>query len=179
MRIIAVFLVSVVLGSAEAWIAAVHPSQIAMATTSTSHQKTGSRSRLLSTEGDNYDGDNADQRKNGVRRIGGRTKRGVAARESVGKQGFPWWGVPTTILSLLFLKGVLDFGNDSSFAYYESTVYESRVYNSDGRMETSRKESFRSNIPSLAERLASPEDDVLQEMEELMKRQEAILDRLF
>lgn len=41
-------------------------------------------------------------------------------------------------------------GGTPSFVYYQSSVYESRSYSEDGRMERVRKEStMRSNIPSL------------------------------
>lgn len=42
-------------------------------------------------------------------------------------------------------------GSDTNpgYVYYQSSVYESRIIGSDGRVETARKESVRSNIPSL------------------------------
>jgi hypothetical protein len=39
-----------------------------------------------------------------------------------------------------------------SYVFYQSSVYESRVYTSDGKVETKREESIRSNLPSLLER---------------------------
>ena len=185
MKIITVFLLCIVIGSTEAWIPAAQSIQIPKPTTSKtlSWPKIWSRTRLLSTEEGHDDSDKTNPRKFGVRRIGGRKQRKLA-KGSEGKQGFPFWVFAASILSVFLLKGAYDFGFDSSFVYYESTVYESRVYNSDGRVETSRKESVRSNIPSLAERrqqkqLPSPEDEVIREMEQMMLRQEAILEQLF
>ena len=65
-----------------------------------------------------------------------------------------WWNIPILLLVLLLVKGVLldSFSTSSNFSYFESSVYETRVYNSQGQLETSRKESFRSNIPGLVER---------------------------
>jgi hypothetical protein len=59
---------------------------------------------------------------------------------------------------LVLLKGILfdNVSGDPSFVYYESSVYESLTYGTDGRVETSRRESFRSNIPSLMEQSTSP-----------------------
>lgn len=69
------------------------------------------------------------------------------------KNGFPWWSIPTILLTIVLFKGVL-FGHswtDPSFVFYESSVYESSIYNSNGQVQSARKESFRSNIPSLVE----------------------------
>lgn len=65
------------------------------------------------------------------------------------------WSIPALLLGLIIIKGILfggGGGGGSTFVYYESSVYETRVYNNElGKVETSRKESFRSNIPSLVE----------------------------
>lgn len=128
---------------------------------------------LLGTADDNNEAGGM-ERKKMFARIGGRKKTSKMKPESK-KGGFPWWGIP--LIVLLLLKGTFSFGSDPSFVYYESSVYESRVYNNNGQLETSRKESFRSNIPGLVEqkqlkRVSSPEDDI-------MRRQEAVLDQIF
>jgi hypothetical protein len=70
--------------------------------------------------------------------------------------------LPLLGLYLVFrlLLGSLFSSPSSSFVYYESSVYESRTYSADGKVETSRKESVRSNLPGLVERQAtqSPTD---------------------
>jgi hypothetical protein len=78
----------------------------------------------------------------------------------------------------------------SSFVYYESSVYESRTY-VDGKVETSRKESVRSNVPGWVERQAtqSPTEKPLLKLEEdeldadfrtmRMQMQERMLDNMF
>jgi hypothetical protein len=65
------------------------------------------------------------------------------------------WRVLFIIAPLLFFgwlfQSILPSSPPSSMVYYQSSVYESRVLGPDGKMETARKESFRSNIPSLLE----------------------------
>lgn len=53
------------------------------------------------------------------------------------------------ILRLVFGGG--GGGNDGSYYYYQSSSYESRVVMGDGRVDTARKKSVRSNIPGLIE----------------------------
>jgi hypothetical protein len=64
----------------------------------------------------------------------------------------PWFhmGVPLVAVLLLLktLFGSL-FGGGSDYVYYQSSVYESSVYTSDGKVEMAHKESVQSNIPSL------------------------------
>ena len=180
-------------GPARAWVHSTNPIQVARTRSDNLTinkfnviESSGSRQSLVLKAKDENNDDNSRKLGKGVfGRIGGRKKRGVAVSSESKKAGFPWWGIPATLLSLLLFKGILNFGSDSYFVYYESTVYESRVYNNDGRLETSRKESFRSNIPGLVEQsqlkqLVPPsDDDVLQEMEQMIRRQEAFLDQFF
>ena len=63
-------------------------------------------------------------------------------------------------LLLLLLNSLSSFGlrksTSSNFVFYESSVYESRVYNSEkGKVETSRKESIRTNLPELVNQKVS------------------------
>lgn len=59
------------------------------------------------------------------------------------------------LLLLSLLKGLFGFlfgwgtGSNESYVYYQSTVYESRTYDADGKMERIRKESVKSNVPSM------------------------------
>lgn len=85
--------------------------------------------------------------------LGGRKRKKPLPPEKEKENFLTLWNIPGLILFLLLAKGIfLDgFSANSNFAYYESSVYETRMYNSEGKLETSRKESFRSNIPSLVE----------------------------
>jgi hypothetical protein len=62
--------------------------------------------------------------------------------------------VPFLVL-LLLTRFIFSFffakpDSSPSFVYYQKTVYESSSYNSaSGKVERTRKESFRSNIPSM------------------------------
>ena len=56
----------------------------------------------------------------------------------------------TVFFRLLF--GNLFGGASPNVVYYSSSVYQSTTYKADGNVETSRKESFESNIPGLVEK---------------------------
>lgn len=56
----------------------------------------------------------------------------------------------TVFFRLLF--GNLFSGSSPNVVYYSSSVYQSTTYKADGNVETSRKESFESNIPGLVEK---------------------------
>ena len=59
------------------------------------------------------------------------------------------YSVPFLLL-LLIVKTLLGgFGADDSVYFYQSSYVESRVVRSDGKIDTSRKESIRTNIPSM------------------------------
>jgi hypothetical protein len=51
----------------------------------------------------------------------------------------------------------------SNFVYYESSVHETRMYNNNGKVETSRQERIRSNIPGLMERRGTQKDILLED----------------
>jgi hypothetical protein len=53
----------------------------------------------------------------------------------------------TLVLRLLFGGG--GGGSSSNFYYYQNSSFESRVVTGDGKVDTARKESIRSNIPGL------------------------------
>ncbi|CAB9497807.1 expressed unknown protein [Seminavis robusta] len=123
--------------------------------------------------------------------LGGRKKRRqVKLSENDNKFSFPLWGV-SLLLGAFLLGKIFGWGDDPSFVYYESSVYETRVYNRDGRVETSRKESFRSNIPTLVEEqqrqrgdseLMPPpllEDSIMDEMDQAIRIQEKFIDEFF
>eukprot|EP00527_Entomoneis_sp_CCMP2396_P005559 CAMPEP_0198145534 /NCGR_PEP_ID=MMETSP1443-20131203/24209_1 /TAXON_ID=186043 /ORGANISM="Entomoneis sp., Strain CCMP2396" /LENGTH=158 /DNA_ID=CAMNT_0043809221 /DNA_START=138 /DNA_END=614 /DNA_ORIENTATION=+ len=64
-------------------------------------------------------------------------------------------GLLTPLFVLLIISNFL-FGefwgsDDTSYYYYQSSYYESSTYGADGKVDTARKESIRTNIPSLLE----------------------------
>jgi hypothetical protein len=106
----------------------------------------------------------------------------------------PWIraGVPLVAVVLLVKSLLGSPSGRSDYVYYQSSVYESRTYNSDGRVETARKESVQSNIPSLLDgkRLqdsssqyllrGSPDRDFDRELDTLMNRfQQSMFDEFF
>ena len=92
------------------------------------------------------------------RRAGGRVRprrKHELDRPKEKPLAIPEW-VQTVAIPLfaLWLFVRLLFGGGfatSDTYYYQSSVYESRVYGPDGRVDTSRKESVRSNIPGLVD----------------------------
>jgi hypothetical protein len=144
---------------------------------------------------------NGNLKKLTARRAGGRSIR-PSSRESesnptskVGK-----WAVLAipflivmVIWKLLFGGSPADSGT-SGYMFYQSSVYETRVVGSDGKVERTRKESVRSNIPNLMERksridgsssssyssIQTPGEDFDRELRMLMRRaQKAVLDDSF
>jgi hypothetical protein len=73
---------------------------------------------------------------------------------SLGKLAIPLL-VAWLFLQMLF-GGIGGLISPGSYVFYQSSVHESRVYTSDGKVETKREESIRSNVPSLLERQSSP-----------------------
>jgi hypothetical protein len=94
------------------------------------------------------------QRRRKSGRTGGRRRRRIMTLPSEKKESSGgilqslWFPL---VVFLLLLKILLEslFGGGSDYVYYQSSVYESSVYTPDGRVETARKESVQSNIPSL------------------------------
>lgn len=97
-----------------------------------------------------------------VARVGGRkTKKNHQIKKDTSKNAIS--GVFATIRQLAlpillatlffrFLFGNLFGGPSPNVVYYSSSVYQSTTYKADGNVETSRKESFESNIPGLVEK---------------------------
>eukprot|EP00567_Pseudictyota_dubia_P002415 CAMPEP_0197466752 /NCGR_PEP_ID=MMETSP1175-20131217/65216_1 /TAXON_ID=1003142 /ORGANISM="Triceratium dubium, Strain CCMP147" /LENGTH=260 /DNA_ID=CAMNT_0043002805 /DNA_START=109 /DNA_END=891 /DNA_ORIENTATION=+ len=95
-----------------------------------------------------------------VARAGGRSRSGVPPRRNESEltkrevPGYVKLGAVVALLVLLLkslLGGLLGGAGSapSSYVYYQASMYESRTVGPDGRMETTRKESVRSNVPSL------------------------------
>jgi hypothetical protein len=80
-----------------------------------------------------------------ISRAGGRK-----ARQKKPEQKRPGALQLLILSALAILLSFSQFGGDNpSYVYYQSSVFESTVVGSDGRIETSRKESFKSNLPNL------------------------------
>ena len=105
-------------------------------------------------------GDNESGKKRSVARAGGRTSNSdrnllfsKPLTTSSNNTIMEWAKKVIPLLVLLtILKGIFGFlfgfGSNSNVIYYQSTVYESRTYDADGKMERIRKESIKSNLPS-------------------------------
>lgn len=93
-------------------------------------------------------------------RLGGRKRKALVTKndkdddDDKNMQKFKKWAtlLAPILVACVLLKSLLFGGGDNpSYVYYQSSIYESRTYGADGQLETSRKESFRSNIPALIE----------------------------
>ena len=90
-------------------------------------------------------------------RAGGRRRRqpknNKASVEAVGLRKGKGLNVVIVVAFLAFVLSLSKLlgggGNDPSYVYYQSTVFESTIVREDGRRETARKESIRSNLPEL------------------------------
>ena len=110
---------------------------------------------------DDDDDNGANKKKNSIARAGGRSKTDSAPTTPTTSSQIPLKALFATIkkvipilISLSIIKGFLGFlfsgfGGRSNVIYYQSTVYESTTFDENGQMEQTRKESFKSNIPSL------------------------------
>ena len=97
-----------------------------------------------------------------VARIGGRnTKQNQQIRKDTSKNTtngvfatIRQLALPIVLATVFFrlLFGNLFGGASPNVVYYSSSVYQSTTYKADGNVETSRKESFESNIPGLVEK---------------------------
>ena len=108
---------------------------------------------------------NPARKKISVARAGGRKRKGGRKQKpkSVTKDAEDSGGIFSTIQQLLLplflvslilklLFGFLFGGNSNpNVVYYSSSVYQSTTYTRDGNVETTRKESFNSNIPGFVE----------------------------
>jgi hypothetical protein len=105
----------------------------------------------LSKEDSNSDSSPMRSSRKTGRRAGGRSRSKRPSKAIKKTQELPGWAkmVALPIASLWLLFQLL-FGGGSSpnYYYYQSSVYETSVY-TNGRVDTSRKESARSNVPGL------------------------------
>jgi len=97
--------------------------------------------------------DHGGKKKASVARVGGR-RSGVSrsnknsSKEVPGLVKFGALAAVAVFLLQAFL-GWFSGGTSPSYVYYQSSIYESRTLGTDGQMETTRKESVRTNVPSL------------------------------
>lgn len=99
-----------------------------------------------------------------VARVGGRkTKKNHQIKKDTSKNAnsgvfatIRQLALPILLATVFFrlLFGNLFGGTSPNVVYYSSSVYQSTTYKADGNVETSRKESFESNIPGLVEKKA-------------------------
>ena len=108
------------------------------------------------------DGEDEKKRKQSIARAGGRNRSRESNNNNTSSNqsnmnGIIELGKKVIPLLVIFaiLKGFLGsllgwgYGGTGNVVYYQSTVYESRTYDTDGKMERIRKESVKSNIPSM------------------------------
>ena len=112
--------------------------------------------RLHVVDDDKSDGQSLSPLK-GSRRIGGRARTYKKKRDlDRTSSTIPGWlkTFAAPLVALWVLSRLLFGGGESStdYYYYQSSVYQSSVYGPDGRIDTSRKESVRSNIPELVDK---------------------------
>lgn len=98
------------------------------------------------------------------RRIGGRRKRQRTNEKSTSLEAtlknilskyrkVVLWLASAAFLWIVFFSRLFGgTGPSPNYVYYQSSVIERRVVGPDGNVETSRKESFKSNIPDLVRR---------------------------
>lgn len=100
--------------------------------------------------------------------------------------------VAMVVWKLLFGGSPVDSGT-TGYMFYQSSVYETRVVGSDGKVERTRKESVRSNIPNLMEKesrtdgfsssyssMQTPDEDFDRELRMMLRRaQRTIIDDSF
>ena len=137
---------------------------------------------LNSSNSNNGDSDGSNNsKKNSIARAGGRNRAGQSSKNAedsftnndnnnnndkggiidLAKKAIP------LLIAFTLLKGILGslfgfgmgMGGNQSVVYYQSTVYESRTYDADGKMERIRKESVKSNIPSMINGNRYDDDD--------------------
>ena len=100
---------------------------------------------FLSDDNNEIDSDNTTKKK--PRRVGGRAPK--MNNKNKRDKGFPGWLVVALPILFIWLAFQNLFGSD--FVYYQSTVFESTVVTPNGKIETARKESVRTNVPRLVE----------------------------
>lgn len=122
-------------------------------------------------------GDDGTRKRLTTSRAGGRGRKPPVKQDTNPKKKLPqfpgWLGAFT--LGMLLLWVFSGNGNNDFYYYsYSSSVYETRSLNSEGQIETKRKESsdFRSNIPGLREKDTESAKEILRENQRLLERQE-------
>mmetsp|Transcript_4418 Transcript_4418/g.5109 ORF Transcript_4418/g.5109 Transcript_4418/m.5109 type:complete len:212 (+) Transcript_4418:146-781(+) len=110
--------------------------------------------RFMSAD-DSGSNEDAENKKFSTGRVGGRSPTPPPKKEMKINFKLPSWLVPLSIFLIGFkvfvqiLFGGFGGGGNSNFVYYESSVYQTQTMLDDGKVETSRKESIKTNAPSL------------------------------
>jgi len=99
------------------------------------------------------------------KRAGGRVKnKNKDKGEEAKYNSNPIVNFASKVLALLLLLKVASsllfggFSNSGNFVYYESSTYEMTTRNADGKIETTRKQSIKSNLPGLKQDLQNTKD---------------------
>mmetsp|Transcript_12636 Transcript_12636/g.18572 ORF Transcript_12636/g.18572 Transcript_12636/m.18572 type:complete len:187 (+) Transcript_12636:146-706(+) len=106
---------------------------------------------------DTDDGNEDESPKLSMRRVGGRAARFPVKNGTI-KKGKRKLLLPVAVVlaAWLFFQNLFS-APGPSYVYYQSSVYETRIVGNDGKVETSRKENIKTNMPSLMEgRSADP-----------------------
>lgn len=90
-------------------------------------------------------------------RGGGRSRRYPTPSKLTEKKDNNWTGLVASLaifalLYNLFISGggsLLGGAGASNYYYYQSSFFESQTFSSDGKVDTARRESIRTNVPSL------------------------------
>ena len=116
----------------------------------------------LASQDDDSPVNNGASQKYSVARVGGRkAKKNHQIKKDTSKNTnsgvfatIRQLALPILLATVFFrlLFGNLFGGASPNVVYYSSSVYQSTTYKADGNVETSRKESFESNIPGLVEK---------------------------
>ena len=123
-----------------------------------------------------------------LHRIGGRRKSKRRANEKSSFLATNLKNVLNSSLSTKYRKGVLWLASAAlvwifflsrffdgtrsppNFVYYQSSVIERRVVGPDGNVETSRQESFKSNLPDLVRQQQQPNTQSIKDLNEAEMR---------
>jgi hypothetical protein len=128
------------------------------------HEDSKDSSSLLGSDG-TIDDDTSRRRNLSRRRVGGRSKSNSSSRRKEERddvwrrnlflllsRSWKQWTLPILIAGFLLsssLFGRMGRQTQQSYVFYQSNVYETRIVSSDGKIQTSRQETIRTNIPQV------------------------------
>jgi len=119
----------------------------------TSRQEFANLVLRATADNDNNENANADDdKKKAIGRAGGRSRQMSSRPKQEEKRSIVAYLVLFSLMFVLspLFDGVIDSSSPSVY-YYQSSSFEMTVYSQDGSVQTSRKESVQTNIPTLLE----------------------------